>query len=649
MCGIFGLIANSRSELTEDIFKCALPRLVKLSEVRGHEATGIAVASNNKITVYKQAMKPSTMLKSAEFNKFINSCFSSNRIVEPIAAIGHTRLVTSGSQVIPDNNQPINTNNIVGVHNGIIANDKDLLNRYPSLGELSHVYSSSDTKIFFGLIDKYYEEDDDIITAVFKSYKEILGSASIALFCNNLPVLILATNTGSLYYWFNEEHGFFVFGSERHIVKRFLQKSGLPQTWNFKTIRWLNPFSGAVIKFEDIIPKFFYLKKPIDRQELICSTKKKEPGKIIDVSSTHKILRRCTKCILPETYPLISFDENGVCNYCRRYEKQKFHGRAALEAILEKYRSKNGEPDCIVGFSGGRDSSYALHVLKNEFGMHPIAYTYDWALVTDLARRNQARVTGKLGIEHIIRAADIHTKRRHIRKNIYAWLRKPELGMVPLFMAGDKLFYYYGRQLRKETGVKLTVLAIGYQFEHMEFKVNFCGIDQNLANSPKLYNYDFFVKVRLALWYIKQYLLNPAYLNESLLDNIFAFYATFINKDDYIYLYHYIPWDEKLIERTLKEGYGWEAEEKYGKNQWRMGDGQTAIINYIYYTIAGFSEFDNFRSYQIRDGLITRGEALKLVQEDNKPRLEMLREFCQMIGFDLEELLLKINAIPKLY
>jgi hypothetical protein len=74
--------------------------------------------------------------------------------------------------------------------------------------------------------------------------------------------------------------------------------------------------------------------------------------------------------------------------------------------------------------------------------MKPIAYTYDWAMVTDQARRNCTRVCGLLGAEQIIRSVDILSKRRNIRLNIEAWLRRPELGMIPLFMAGDKQFFH---------------------------------------------------------------------------------------------------------------------------------------------------------------------------------------------------------------
>ena len=52
---------------------------------------------------------------------------------------------------------------------------------------------------------------------------------------------------------------------------------------------------------------------------------------------------------------------------------------------------------------------------------------------------------------------------------------------------------------------------------------------------------------------------------------------------------------KKKIINTLEKEYEWESDISYGKNQWRMGDGQTAFNNFVYYTVAGFSEYDNFR------------------------------------------------------
>ena len=114
-------------------------------------------------------------------------------------------------------------------------------------------------------------------------------------------------------------------------------------------------------------------------------------------------LRRCAKCLLPVTFPFIEFDEKDVCNICNNYKiKNQPRPIENLFKLVDKYRGKNGEPDCIVPFSGGRDSTYTLHLVKNVLKLNPIAFTYDWGMVTDLARRNIARVCSKLGVENII-------------------------------------------------------------------------------------------------------------------------------------------------------------------------------------------------------------------------------------------------------
>jgi tRNA(Ile)-lysidine synthase TilS/MesJ len=56
-------------------------------------------------------------------------------------------------------------------------------------------------------------------------------------------------------------------------------------------------------------------------------------------------------------------------------------GEAALEEFVAPYRSASGQPDCIVGFSGGRDSTYALYYVKNILRMNPIAFTFDWGML----------------------------------------------------------------------------------------------------------------------------------------------------------------------------------------------------------------------------------------------------------------------------
>ena len=80
-----------------------------------------------------------------------------------------------------------------------------------------------------------------------------------------------------------------------------------------------------------------------------------------------------------------------------------------------------------------------------------------------------------------------------------------------------------------------------------------------------------------------------------------------------------------------------------------MGDGQTALNNYIYFSIAGFSEYDTFRSNQVREGILSREEAEKLAAQDNIPKYEAIYELGRVVGFNADNVLSAVNGLPKLY
>lgn len=363
-------------------------------------------------------------------------------------------------------------------------------------------------------------------------------------------------------------------------------------------------------------------------------------------TSTIGALRRCTSCVLPETVPFIEFDREGVCNYCRGYRRLELKGEAAFEELVAPYRGSSGGPDCLVLFSGGRDSSYGLHYLKTVLKMSPVAYSYDWGMTTGLAYRNQARMCQKLGIKHVLVSADLKKKRIYIRKNVEAWLKRPDLGTVPLFMAGDKQFFYYANRLRRRLGVKLVFWSAN-PAEKTDFKSGFCGVRPQFAERS-VYALPFLSKLRLASYYARQYLVNPSYLNVSLLNTLSAYVSYYLIPHHYISLYHYIRWEEGLIVSTLVRKYGWEMAEDTSTT-WRIGDGTAAFYNYIYYTMAGFTENDTFRSNQIREGMLTRERALELVKRENQPRFDSIRWYCDTVGLDFNTILGRINSAPKLY
>ena len=216
--------------------------------------------------------------------------------------------------------------------------------------------------------------------------------------------------------------------------------------------------------------------------------------------------------------------------------------------------------------------------------------------------------------------------------------------MIPLFMAGDKFFFYYTNVVKKRNNVKLNLYGINH-LENTDFKVGFAGIPPDF-DKKLIYSMSLQRQAKLFSFVFSQFLQSPGYLNQSLLDSFGSIVARyFIKKEDYFHLFDYYTWDEREVEKVLAL-YNWE---KAIDTSWRIGDGTAAFYNYIYYTVAGFSEFDTFRSNQIREGMLDRETALKLIEEENRPRYESMRWYLEIVGVDFEKAVRKINAIPKLY
>lgn len=637
MCGIFGVICGSDGSFDRELPRTFALALLRHSETRGREAAGVAVHDGSQIQILKQGGSVADFLANPKLHAVLDRALASFTAGQTIAITGHSRLATNGTQSDVHNNQPVVTGGAVALHNGIVVNDRQLLARHAiaPAGEL-------DSEVLAALLRKKLGESRDLVAATRATFGELEGSASLAMMFDDLDQLLLATNTGSLFQLTAE--GVIAFASERFILQRVVEDRTVKL--GAHTIEQVRAGHAVAIDLHTLRRHAFSLAPQRDERPLGSSPNGHHVS-IVDHSSRIDRLRRCTRCILPQTYPFVDFDEHGVCHYCRTWKPIQVHGHEALLRAVEPYRKRDGSPDVIVAFSGGRDSSYGLHYVKKVLGMNPVAFTYDWGMVTDLARRNCARVCGKLGVEHIIRSADIAAKRRYVRKNIEAWLKKPELGMVTLLMAGDKEFYRVARQLRRETGIQLVIFCTGNRIEEAPYKTGLMGVPQDDHNM-KLTDMALGTKLPMLWYFAKNYLKNPAYLNESLLDTMNAFVQTFVVKDDFLYLYHYVPWREDEIVGTIRREYDWEVATDT-RTTWRIGDGTAAFYNYIYGTIAGFTEDESMLSNMVREGHLTRDEALERGREYSKPRWESLREYAQLVGFSCEEALQIINAAPKLY
>jgi tRNA(Ile)-lysidine synthase TilS/MesJ len=118
-------------------------------------------------------------------------------------------------------------------------------------------------------------------------------------------------------------------------------------------------------------------------------------------------MKICTNCVLPETFPGIVFNKKGVCNFCLQYKKNEFHEnreieyRKKFETLLGQYKGKNSY-DALMCYSGGKDSTYTLDLLKEQYGLTILAFTFDNGFLPIQTLNNIRVVVENLGIDHLL-------------------------------------------------------------------------------------------------------------------------------------------------------------------------------------------------------------------------------------------------------
>lgn len=604
MCGIFGYIGPDALDSS------AAKILVKHAQQRGRDSSGMVIHSTAGYHAYRADDPINRLLKR----------------IPPLGNLffGHSRLVTNGT----GDNQPVSREQVIVLHNGIVVNHEALWSVIGKSPELE-----IDTEIIPAIIASHLDGGGTIETAAARVMELAEGVVACAALVPRLGKLLLFSNNGSLYV--GNTGGGLIFSSERYPLEQ-IEAMDVRQVIN-----------------DVVIVDVPVQSEPIELSEWKDRSVNLVPG--LGFSAEEEALlvypkpdfRRCTRCVLPETMPFIAFDEQGVCNYCLTY-KPRNHPRPKEELfeLIKPFRRASGD-EVLVPFSGGRDSSYGLHLIINELELKPVTYTYDWGMVTDLGRRNVSRMSAKLGVENIIVAADITKKRDYIRRNLNAWIKSPHLGMLSVLTAGDKHFFRHIETLKRQTGVTLNLWGIN-PLEVTHFKAGFLGVPPDFAEE-RVYSHGAMKQLRYQSLRLKAMLQSPGYFNRSIPDTLLGeYYRSFTTKSDYFHLFDYWRWDEKLIEDTLDSEYDWERAPDT-QTTWRIGDGTAAFYNYAYYTIAGFTEHDTFRSNQVREGDLTREEALRLVEEENTPRYPNLKWYLDVVGVDFTQAITAVNNAPRLY
>jgi glucosamine--fructose-6-phosphate aminotransferase (isomerizing) len=605
MCGIFGIVSNGTINIKD------LRILGRHSEQRGKDSSGLFLRTSQGYQLHR-------------VNKPVKELINEVNTVNADFIMGHSRLITNGLT----DNQPVYRDGVCVIHNGIVVNHESLWSQVNLDRELE-----IDTEIIAAIAADYIKSGGHFDRLAARVLGMCKGVVACALVFPKLGKLFLFSNNGSLYHGIKDDAHYFA--SERYPLAQL-------NCHNITQIRE----DGLTIKLtpdqsEPAIHDHVYR-----TNNLIPSLGAHKAEELMLEYRRYKGVR-CVRCILPETMPYIRFDNSGICNYCHHY-KPRNNPKSVDELfkLVEPYRRAN-DNDCIIPFSGGRDSCFGLHLIVKELKMKPITYTYDWGMVTDLGRRNISRMSATLGVENIIVADDIAKKRRNIEMNLKAWLKSPNLGMVSILTAGDKHFFRHVETVKKQTGISLNLWGVN-PLEVTHFKAGFLGVPPDFEEE-RVYSHGALKQLRYQWLRFKAMMESPSYFNSSLWDTLSGeYYRSFNSKTDYYHIFDFWRWDEKTIDDTLINQYDWETAPDT-KTTWRIGDGTAAIYNYIYYTVAGFTEHDTFRSNQIREGDLTREEALALVEDENLPRYPNIKWYLDAVNLDFKEVIKVVNSIPKMY
>lgn len=599
MCGIFGFISTSMVNHNN------IEQLANHARQRGRDSSGLFYQKGDQYVVDR-----------ADYD--IKKLLAKKGRLKSQVVMGHSRLITNGLA----DNQPVVRDGLCLIHNGIVLNDDEIWRELKVQRKFQ-----IDSEVIIGIALQHLTDGGSVAELPKRVLSLCNGTISCALAIPGQGKILIFSNNGSLYLGKNEQG--VCFSSERYPLEVQGFK-GLEQVAN----------EGSVID----IPTAHEIKVTDDqtrRENLIPAFKNIAAEEALLKYEKHD-LKRCTRCILPETMPFIHYDDKGVCNYCHNYKpRNNPKPRQELSRLVEPYRRTKGR-DCIVPFSGGRDSCWGLHLIVNELKMKPITYTYDWGMVTDLGRRNISRMCAELGVENIIIADDISRKRRNIAKNLDAWLKAPHLGMVSILTAGDKHFFRHIETVKRQTGINLNLWGVN-PLEVTHFKAGFLGVPPDFEER-RVYINGWQKQLRYQSLRLKAMIKSPGYFNASLWDTLSGeYFRSFTDKLDYYHIFDYWRWDEQICDETLQQ-YGWELAPDTSTT-WRIGDGTAALYNYIYYTAAGFTEHDTFRSNQVREGDISRGQALTLVEDENRPRYQNIRWYLDAIGMDFSSTIKRINEL----
>lgn len=360
------------------------------------------------------------------------------------------------------------------------------------------------------------------------------------------------------------------------------------------------------------------------------------------------LLRRCRQCQLPETYETIEFDSEGVCNLCHSAAGKQtsidwVERKNLLDRLIEKHRGKAAY-DCIVPFSGGKDSTFQLYYLMKEYKLKPLVVRFNHGFMRQTVQENNQRTFKKLGVDvleftpnwKIVKRLMLEAFKRktdfcwHCHTGIYSYpLRVALMYQVPLVFWGEPqaeitgYYDYLDDEIEYEDDKKFNMLrTLGITAEDMHGMID---SPEDPVDVRDLMPYTFpDVKALKAMKYCS------------------------------VPLGSFIPWDYVKNTEVIKKELGWKADEVEGVPSDINTHGEKiecfmqGTRDYIKFLKRGYARVAQINAFHVRNGRISAEEAASINQAYDGGKPHSLDLFLEYVGLTEDEFnqFVKGMAIP---
>ncbi len=343
-------------------------------------------------------------------------------------------------------------------------------------------------------------------------------------------------------------------------------------------------------------------------------------------------MKRCVLCGLPETHETIGFDAEGVCNICRQHEFKNERidwaaNKKALDALIEEHRGKYAY-DCVVPFSGGKDSTWTLYYLVKEYRIKPLVVRFDHGFLRPNLEENVKRTIRRLGVDIMTFTPNWHVVRKlmlqsFLEKGDFCWHCHTGIFSYPMWVAIEKKvpLIFWG-----EPSAEYTAYFSYDQVEDVDEKRFNRYVNLGISAD------DMYVRLggHVDLRDLKPFSYPPLTALRTL-------------KYRSVCLGSFIPWNAQRQSEIIQEELGWRGDVvenvppqyQYEKIECYV----QGVRDYIKYIKRGYSRPTHLVALDVRNGRMSKEEGASLVEQYEGRRPPSLDLFLAFIGMTEAEFL----------